>query len=476
MLANSTITNQDNLPLLQDYDVSPITGFVPYPQPLARLMQPYYEPWEEILDQLNPLLDSRQLRARVDQLPLLEVDRLETSREQQRAYMLLSIMAHSYVWGSGLDIAQSIPEPLAVPWQAISDKLNIPPVLTYAANDLWNWKLKDPQGPYTLENLETLSTMTGTSDETWFDIVSVTVEVEGGAALQPLLEAMQAVREDNMATVTAKLTIALTQLEKVGKQLARMFEKCDPAVFYWKIRKFFAGSENMESLGLLNGLEYKGVGPNRNERKYLMGATAGQSSLFPALDLIFGIDHHERSASRKNDAATITNNGSSDIKNEPNALLLKMKGFMPAPHRAFLDHLRRVANLRAYILSKKAAAANGTENQDEYQVNDLIRVYDACVHQIKLFRDTHIQIVTRYILTQAKRGPPEGWEDYRVLVPSETKINEQFAQANVPLSFSKAASTEEGEPTIRGTGGSDLMPFLKNNRDETNGAKLLIKQ
>jgi len=56
------------LPVLTDYDVSPLTGFVPYPQPLARLTRPYYQPWEEIMDQLNHLINSRQLRSRVDQV------------------------------------------------------------------------------------------------------------------------------------------------------------------------------------------------------------------------------------------------------------------------------------------------------------------------------------------------------------------------------------------------------------------------
>lgn len=45
------------------------------------------------------------------------------------------------------------------------------------------------------------------------------------------------------------------------------------AVFYWKIRKFLAGSENAASLGLPIGLEFKGV--NDNEHKYHMGATGG---------------------------------------------------------------------------------------------------------------------------------------------------------------------------------------------------------
>ena len=36
--------------------------------PLARLSQEYFEPWETLLDQLNPLLDSKQFRKRVDKV------------------------------------------------------------------------------------------------------------------------------------------------------------------------------------------------------------------------------------------------------------------------------------------------------------------------------------------------------------------------------------------------------------------------
>ncbi|KAF9185172.1 hypothetical protein BGZ51_006595 [Haplosporangium sp. Z 767] len=454
MLATSTATlallgekNGDQLPLpiLENYEVSSRNGFVPFPQPLPRLTQAYYQPWEEIMDQLNSLIDSRLLRSRVDQMPLLDVSQLKTGPEQKRAYSLLSIMAHSYVWGSGLDIAQSIPEPLAVPWQAIADVVDTPPVLTYASNNLWNWKLKDPNGSYDPENLSTLSTMTGTSDEDWFDIIPVAVEAEGGSVLQPLLEAMQAVRADDLQAVTEKLKVALPRLERVGKLLARVFEKCEPAVFYWKIRKYLSGSENMAGLGLPDGLEYKGV--NNNERKHYMGATAGQSSLFPALDIIFGIEHYQASS------------GNNSSKNKaPNALLVKMREFMPGPHRAFLDHLAKVANLRPYILSKSGPDSESASEA----VKELAAAFDACVHQIKLFRDTHIQVVTRYIMTQARRGPPEGWEDYRV----------KTDRSQPPVAITNDSGVKEDEPAIQGTGGSDLMPFLKSNRDETNAAKV----
>ncbi|KAG0301331.1 hypothetical protein BGZ97_002827, partial [Linnemannia gamsii] len=88
------------VPVLEDYDISPVTGFAPDGQPLPRLPQSYFQPWEETMDQLNHLIDSRQLRSKVDQWPVLDVTQLTTLRERQRAYVVLSIVAHSYIWGS----------------------------------------------------------------------------------------------------------------------------------------------------------------------------------------------------------------------------------------------------------------------------------------------------------------------------------------------------------------------------------------
>lgn len=50
-------------------------------------------------------------------MPLLQIDQMTSLGERQRAYSILSIMAHSYIWGHGLDIAQvkeqtTIPSPL----------------------------------------------------------------------------------------------------------------------------------------------------------------------------------------------------------------------------------------------------------------------------------------------------------------------------------------------------------------------------
>ena len=37
-----------------------------------------------------------------------------------------------------------MPAPIAVPWVAVSDKLGVPPILSYADTVLWNWRLVDP--------------------------------------------------------------------------------------------------------------------------------------------------------------------------------------------------------------------------------------------------------------------------------------------------------------------------------------------
>ncbi|KAG0048096.1 hypothetical protein BGZ83_006915 [Gryganskiella cystojenkinii] len=463
-----------SIPILEDYDISPITGFVPHSQPLVRLNQAYYQPWEEIMDQLNELMDTRQLRTRVDNMPVLQVNQLMTIREQQRAMVILCFMAHSYVWGQGLDIAQSIPESLAIPYQAIADVLDIAPTLTYATNNLWNWKLVDQNGPYTLDNLTVLHTMTGTYDEVWLDIVAIAIEFEAGATFKPLLEAIQAVREDDLLTVIQKLHVALPKLQNAVNALDRTFEKCDPAMFYWRIRKFFSGSENNAGMGLPDGLIYKGV--DNDTPKQYMSATAGQTSILAALDIFFGVQHLEKpppSSSLSTSPRSPSLNDEVEIKKEvPNtsARLQKLKQYMPGPHRAFLDHLAKVANLREYVLSKSTAKGSETE----LMVKELVQSYDACVHQIKSFRDAHIQIVTRYVLIQDRRGPPQGWEDFRVpvVVESEKPIKHYgtvtIAAAAPTNTYDEKIIVDHPMPS-----GIDLvMPFLKTNRNETLSAKI----
>lgn len=53
---------------LEDYDIDPVTGFLPRIPPLKRLPNPYYQPWEDVVDDLNGLLLAGRLRERVHEV------------------------------------------------------------------------------------------------------------------------------------------------------------------------------------------------------------------------------------------------------------------------------------------------------------------------------------------------------------------------------------------------------------------------
>lgn len=58
------------LPVLADYDISPVTGFLPIEEPLQILPDPYFSPWEETFKCFNGLLLASRIRQRVHEVKL----------------------------------------------------------------------------------------------------------------------------------------------------------------------------------------------------------------------------------------------------------------------------------------------------------------------------------------------------------------------------------------------------------------------
>ena len=88
-----------DIPILKDYGISPQYGFLPMELPLEVLPDPYYNQWEAIVANLQALLLSKRLRAVIRNTPVLSTSRLQHLAEWRRAYVLLSFMAHAYIWG-----------------------------------------------------------------------------------------------------------------------------------------------------------------------------------------------------------------------------------------------------------------------------------------------------------------------------------------------------------------------------------------
>lgn len=422
---------------LAEFGISSGNGFLPDEFPLTRLPGTYYQPWEDLISALPILVKERILRSRVDELPVLSVSYLTTEAEWQRAYVILGFLTHAYIW-CGPIASQTLPPQVAIPFLAVADHFDLPTTAAYAATNLWNfaplssdWNLCDP------DHLRSLTTFTGTKDEEWFYLISVAMEARGGSIVASLLSALEAADAEMTEAVTKSLLSLATTLNELGILLDRMYEHCDPYVFYYDIRPMLAGSKNMGHAGLPKGVFYE-EGDGKGQWREYSGGSNAQSSLIQFFDIILGVEHK----------ATGELDGKKKL-----GFLKEMRRYMPAPHARFLTYLSSIPSLRTFVL--------------RHSLNhEITEAYNAAVAELSRFRDKHIQIVTRYIILPSKNP--------RKAPSVETSVN----LATVSLSSSATKMHDEkaaGGLTLElhGTGGTALIPFLKQTRDETaNAARL----
>jgi indoleamine 2,3-dioxygenase len=405
-------------------------------------------------------------------------------------------------------------------------------------------------------------------DEAWFYLVTTAIESSGAPCLSEIINAIENIRIQNYTGLYDNFKIIRTAMEMMNADLRRMYEKCDPYVFYWKIRPYLAGWENMAEAGLPLGLIYEGVDNLWNDatdeyadmshlseaerllnqyRRYA-GGSAAQSSLIAALDVAFGVEHHRtgekpsfiKAADLPNDRYTKlpATNPADDIKQgtetprtppqykrtNKNSFLRAMRKYMPGPHRLFLEDLEEASNIRPYMLELEEQFKNGNISEQELAIID---IYNECLHQLKVFRDIHVQIVTLYVVNQARKGPNIAHGGFAIEKKSETASATAAAAATTETNSSSAPASPT-EPTaratkktvaghndlypqtqlgtahgirkdskadkvfsmfpqlglartldkdakvVRGTGGTNVMPFLKQSRDETADMKILL--
>ena len=258
--------------------------------------------------------------------------------------------------------------------------------------------------------------------------MSVAIEARGGPSIPLMIRAITAARTGNSQTVTECLQRLAETIDGTNTLLQRMYENCDPYVFYNRIRPYLAGSKNMSDAGLPNGLLYDD-GHNPQYRQYGGGSNA-QSSLIQFFDIVLGVEHRPTGTSR------------SDSEQSPeastksrNSFIHDMRTYMPGPHRRFLEHIDSVANIRSFVEARRGDSA-------------LCIAYDACLAMLRVLRDKHITMVSRYIILQSRSS-------------------RQPANSNSPAATNLASAAPTDKRKLRGTGGTALIPFLKQARDET---------
>jgi len=348
-------------------------------------------------------------------------------------------MAHGYIWGD-VNPADRLPPAISIPLLDISAYLEVPPVATYAAVCLWNFKpLFADEHVDNLENLATLATFTGSLDESWFYLVSVAIEARAAPILPLMLAAIQAARSDDVGTVIGCLRSFAERVDDLGALLQRMHESCDPHVFYNRIRPFLAGSKNMADAGLPNGVIYEDGSGIDKYRQYSGGSNA-QSSILQFLDVVLGIEH--RPTGEKATSEGAAEGKAPCVKHD---FLLEMRRYMPGPHRQFLEDVSKVANIRPYV----EAHSNNKE---------LTVAYDACLAMLRGLRDKHINIVTRYVVVKSRES--------KSLARSTSPVA-TYRKVDLASASQLDKTNPSGKKNLKGTGGTSLIPFLKQARDET---------
>ncbi|KAG9254791.1 Indoleamine 2,3-dioxygenase [Emericellopsis atlantica] len=393
-------------------------AFLPAHSPCEVLSDNCYQPWEIIAQHLPQHIERGSIRRAVQDLPVLPTDRLRSLSEWRRAYVILAFMTHAYVWG-GDQPEQILPPQITIPFLQVSEHLELPPVLSYSAANLWNFA--STSDDFTdLTSLRTLCSFTGTESESWFLLISVAMEARGAEIINTMTEAIGAIRTRDYETITTALEQLRDCIRGVGILLDRMYERCDPMTFYHKIRPFLAGSKNMAAAGLPKGVFYD-EGNGEGEWRQLRGGSNGQSSMIQFFDVVLGVDHK--------------GNGDSSTAPVEKSFHAEVREYMPGPHARFLVHVSRMGSIRELALLPPSTPGQ----------HRLRAAYTAATEALAEFRNKHIQIVTRYIVLPSRQSTSNG------------------ARRNLASSSSTQKTTQE----LTGTGGTALIPFLKQSRDET---------
>ena len=343
--------------------IDPVRGFLPATDPLLRLPKSFAA-WEEAAADLPALLAAGQARPALRELPRLEARKLVERAEQERALLVLAYLAHAYVFGEA-EVAQHLPATIAQPWEAVATTLHRQPVLSYASHILQHWRRRDPAGPITLENLTRPLHFLGGMDEDWFGLVHVVIEAQAGPGLHALEEAQVAVAMGDVAAVTAHLHDVTASLVAMLAVLNRMPERCDPYIYYHRVRPFLLGWEDNPAFP--EGLVYEGVTAYGGRPQRFRGGSGAQSAIIPTIDDGLGIVFDD---------------------NPFGVYMHAMRTYMPAEHRAFIASIRHGPSIRAFCQAHLT------------QEPALIAAYDHCLDELCVFRREHLLFAARYIQAQ----------------------------------------------------------------------------
>jgi indoleamine 2,3-dioxygenase len=352
---------------LSDHDMSPERGFLcAYDAADVRLPSELAAPEEAARDLPRTLLTGR-IRKHLESLPVLDLKTFcaEASDPQLRTAMVrYSFMVQAYVWGER-DAPKTLPAPLAVPMWALAKRLGQQPLLPYSAYVLDNWDRLDRNGPISLDNIWMIQNFLAGQDEAWFVLVHVAIEARAGEMLAEIPRLIEAVTNGDGPAVEAGLARCNAVWDDVNAIFDRMPERCDPYVYFHRVRPYIHGWKDNPALG--DGLIYEGVAETNGKPQAFRGQTGSQSTIVPSMDALLGVGH---------------------AADPLRTFLDELHIYRTPAHRTFVDRVRAMSNLRPFV------QASGNANLRE--------LYNANIRSLARFRTRHLEYAASYINKQGK--------------------------------------------------------------------------
>jgi indoleamine 2,3-dioxygenase len=352
---------------IEDYDISASRGYLtPYEMGDVTLPEAF-APIVLAGARLSGMMTSGRCRKFLQQLPEVDmaahIDKL--SDAQLRMLMVhYSFIVQAYVWGEA-ETALTLPRNLAVPYCILSEKIGQFPLLPYSSYTLDNWRKLDPKGDVSLDNIATIQNFYGGVDENWFILVHVEIEAKAGRALAAIPALIAAVDAGDKAKVKAGLSEICSSWDLINPIFDRMPEKCDPYIYYHRVRPYIHGWKGNPAMP--EGLIYEGVDKYKGKPQAFRGQTGSQSSIVPTMDALLGIAH----------------------ENDPlREYLDELHQYRPPRHRQFIEEVQKHSTLRAFVADSGDA--------------EMIGIYNDIIEHVQKFRTRHLEYAAKYINMQAR--------------------------------------------------------------------------
>ena len=351
---------------IADFGITEEFGYLPSHAP-ALALSAGNEEWDQFGRDIPKLLMGTNFRSRVKALPEFNISKLNGEAEIQRAMLILSYIGQSYQWSENTP-ATVMPANLAIPWHQVGKLVGRPPILSYQSYASDNWRRFDASGPIECGNIGLLQCFLGGQDEEWFILIHIEIEKKAGKALKAIEDAQSAVSNNDVDQLEVALTNLRSALAAMYEVLGRMPERCDPYIYFHRVRPYIFGWRNNPSLP--DGVIYEGVDEYQGVGQKFRGETGAQSAIIPAMDAVLGIDHE---------------------RDELREYLMEMRMYMPPRHVAFIEAVEAGPSVRNFVATAKRAS--------------LTTVFNDCVELVANFRAMHLEYAGTYIHAQAQATP-----------------------------------------------------------------------